>query len=61
MVRKMKIYTNGVFKIISIDEEPQSYVYVYEFIKSPFPKDWTIEKILTYHYFKDETTEKIYL
>ena len=61
MVRKMKIYTDGTFKIVAIDEEPQSYVYVYEFVKSPFPEEWTNEKILTYHYFKDENIEKIYL
>jgi hypothetical protein len=60
MVRKMTIYTDGTFKIIAIDEEPESFVYVYKLPKSPFPTSWSMEKILTYHYYIDNGEEKIY-
>jgi hypothetical protein len=56
----MKIYTDGVYKILAIDEEPQEFVYCYEFEKSPFPKSWSKEKILKYHYFWKNGVEKIY-
>jgi hypothetical protein len=60
MVRKMKIYTDGQHRIISIDEEPESFVYIYKIPKSPFPKHWTSEKILSYHYVIVNQEEKIY-
>jgi hypothetical protein len=61
MVRKMKIYTNGQHKVVAIDVEPQTFVYVYELEQSPFPKQWTMEKILTYHYLELNGEVKIYL
>jgi hypothetical protein len=61
MVRKMKIYTDGQYKIIAIDVEPLIFSYVYELKESPFPKQWSMEKILTYHYLKLNGEVKIYL
>ena len=60
MVRKMKIYTNGQHKILAIDNEPQAFIYFYEIKKSPFPKQWSMEKILTYHYLELNGEVKIY-
>jgi hypothetical protein len=60
MVRKMKIYTDGTFKIVAIDVEPQHYVYVYELEETPFPESWTMEKILSYHYAEVNGEVKIY-
>jgi hypothetical protein len=60
MVRKMNIYTDGQHRIISIDEEPESFVYIYKLPKSPFPKHLTKEKILCYHYVIVNGEEKIY-
>jgi hypothetical protein len=60
MVRKMNIYTDGQHRIISIDEEPESFVYIYKLPESPFPSSWTINKILSYHYVIINREEKIY-
>ena len=60
MVRKMKIYTDGTFKIVAIDVEPLTFTYVYELEESPFPESWTIEKILSYHYVEHNGEVKIY-
>ena len=60
MVRKMKIYTDGTFKIVAIDVEPLTFIYVYELEESPFPQSWTMEKILTYHYVEHNGEVKIY-
>jgi hypothetical protein len=60
MVRKMKIYTDGTFKIIAIDVKPQHYVYAYELEQSPFPQSWSMEKILNYHYLEVDGEVKIY-
>jgi hypothetical protein len=60
MVRKMKIYTDGQYKIIAIDVEPLIFSYVYELEQSPFPQSWTMEKILTYHYLELNGEVKIY-
>ena len=60
MVRKMKIYTDGTFKIVAIDVEPLTFTYVYELEESPFPESWTIEKILSYHYVESNGETKIY-
>ncbi len=57
----MKIYTDGQHKVVAIDVEPQAFVYVYELEQSPFPKQWTMEKILTYHYLELNGEVKIYL
>jgi hypothetical protein len=57
----MKIYTDGQYKIIAIDVEPLIFSYVYELEESPFPKQWTMEKILTYHYLELNGEVKIYL
>ena len=56
----MKIYTNETFKIIAIDVEPLIFSYVYELEESPFPEQWTMEKILTYHYVEHNGEVKIY-
>jgi hypothetical protein len=56
----MKIYTNVNHKIISLNIEPNEFEYVYDVEKSPFPNSWNEEKILTYHYIKEDNTEKIY-
>ena len=60
MVRKMKIYTDGTFKIVAIDVEPLTFTYVYELEESPFPESWTMEKILSYHYVEHNGEVKIY-
>jgi hypothetical protein len=60
MVRKMKIYTDGQHKILAIDNEPQAFIYFYELKQSPFPKQWSMEKILTYHYLELNGEVKIY-
>ena len=60
MVRKMKIYTDGTFKIVAIDVEPLTFTYVYEVEESPFPESWTMEKILSYHYVEHNGEVKIY-
>ena len=60
MVRKMKIYTDGTFKIVAIDVEPLTFTYVYELEESPFPQSWTMEKIFTYHYVEHNGEVKIY-
>jgi len=60
MVRKMKIYTDGTYKIIAIDIEPLIFSYVYEVKESPFPTKWSMEKILTYHYLEVDGEVKIY-
>jgi hypothetical protein len=60
MVRKMKIYTDGQHKIVAIDVETQAFVYFYELEESPFPKEWSMEKILTYHYLELDGEVKIY-
>jgi hypothetical protein len=60
MVRIMKIYINELFKIIAIDVEPLIFSYVYELKESPFPKEWSMEKILTYHYLELDGEVKIY-
>jgi hypothetical protein len=60
MVRIMKIYTDGQYKIIAIDVEPLIFSYVYELKESPFPKQWSMEKILTYHYLELNGEVKIY-
>jgi hypothetical protein len=60
MVRKMKIYTDGQHKIVAIDVETQAFVYFYELEESPFPKEWSMEKILTYHYLELNGEVKIY-
>ena len=60
MVRKMKIYTDGTFKIVAIDVEPSTFIYVYELEESPFPESWTMEKILSYHYVEHNGEVKIY-
>lgn len=57
----MKIYTDINFKIIAIDVEPQSFAFMYELEKSPFPSSWSMEKILTYRYQIFNGEEKIYL
>lgn len=56
----MKIYTDGTFKIVAIDVEPSTFVYVYELEESPFPEQWTMEKILSYHYVEHNGETKIY-
>jgi hypothetical protein len=56
----MKIYTNVNHKIISLDIEPLEFQYVYELEESPFPNSWNEEKILTYHFIKENKIEKIY-
>ena len=56
----MKIYINELFKIIAIDVEPLIFSYVYELKESPFPKEWSMEKILTYHYLELDGEVKIY-
>jgi hypothetical protein len=56
----MKIYTNVNHKIISLDIEPLEFQYVYELEESPFPNSWNEEKILTYHFIKENNIEKIY-
>ena len=60
MVRKMKIYTDGTFKIVAIDVEPLTFTYVYKLEESPFPESWTMEKILSYHYVEHNGEVKIY-
>lgn len=60
MVRKMKIYTDGTFKIVAIDVEPLIFAYVYELKESPFPQSWTMDKILSYHYVEHNGEVKIY-
>jgi hypothetical protein len=56
----MKIYTNGTYKILSIDKEPKDFIYAYEVKENPFPTSWSIEKILTYHYLEIDDGVKIY-
>jgi hypothetical protein len=56
----MKIYTDGQHKILAIDNEPQAFIYFYELKQSPFPKQWSMEKILTYHYLELNGEVKIY-
>ena len=56
----MKIYTDGTFKIVAIDVEPQDYTYVYEVAESPFPTKWSMEKILKHHYLEVDGEVKIY-
>lgn len=56
----MKIYTNEVFKIIAIDEQPLVYAFMHELDEYPFPNDWEYEKILTYHYYQVDNVVKIY-
>jgi hypothetical protein len=56
----MKIYTDGQYKIFAINNKPQAFVYVYELKESPFPKQWSMEKILTYHYLELNGEVKIY-
>jgi hypothetical protein len=56
----MKIYTNEQHQIISIDQSPEQYEHVYELEASPFPEDWSVEKILTYKYLQEGDVEKIY-
>jgi hypothetical protein len=60
MVRIMKIYTDGKHKIIAIDNPPSAYAFMYELEESPFPKEWSMEKILTYHYLELNGEVKIY-
>jgi hypothetical protein len=56
----MKIYTNGTYKILSIDKEPKDFIYAYEVKENPFPTSWSMEKILTYHYLEIDDGVKIY-
>ena len=56
----MKIYTDGKHKIIAIDNPPSVYAFMYELEESPFPKKWSMEKILTYHYLQLDGEVKIY-
>ena len=56
----MKIYTDGKHKIIAIDNPPSAYALMYELEESPFPKEWFMEKILTYHYLELDGEVKIY-